>query len=117
MDTTLVTGSTGLIGYHIVQALLRRGRCVKVLVRSIDRGKMLLPEVCEFVQGDITDQVAVRRAMEGCAVVYHAAGLHEQWLFDPALFDQVNVGGTQNVLEAASAHSVRRFIYTSTFDV
>ncbi len=78
MDATLVTGSTGLVGYHIVQALLRRGRHVKVLVRSIDKGKALFPEACEFVQGDITDPEAVRRAMEGCAVVYHAAGLHEQ---------------------------------------
>jgi dihydroflavonol-4-reductase len=117
MDATLVTGSTGLIGYHIVQALLRRGRRVKVLVRSIDKARVLLPEVSEFVQGDITDRVAVRRAMEGCTVVYHTAGLHEQWLFDPALFDRVNVGGTENILEAALAHGVQRLIYTSTIDV
>jgi nucleoside-diphosphate-sugar epimerase len=117
MDTTLVTGSTGLVGYQIVQALLRRGRPVKLLVRSIDKGRALLPEACQFVQADITDRAAVLRAMEGCAVVYHAAGLPEQWLFDPAVFDRVNVGGTHNMLEAASALSVRRFIYTSTYDV
>jgi len=117
MDATLVTGSTGLVGYHIVHALLQRGRRVKVLVRSIDKGKALLPEACELVQGDITDQAAVRRAMQGCSVVYHAAGIPEQWLPDPARFHHVNVGGTQNALEAALAHGVRRFIYTSTFDV
>jgi dihydroflavonol-4-reductase len=117
MDATLVTGSTGLVGYHIVHALLQRGRHVKVLVRSIAKGKALLPEACELVQGDITDQAAVRRAMQGCSVVYHAAGLPEQWLPNPARFHHVNVGGTQNALDAAFVHGVQRFIYTSTIDV
>jgi dihydroflavonol-4-reductase len=117
MDTTLVTGATGLVGYHIVHALLQRGRRVKALVRSIDKGKALLPSACELVQGDITDQAAVRRAMQGCSVVYHAAGRPEQWLPDPALFHQVHGGGTQNALDAALVHGVQRFIYTSTIDV
>jgi len=117
MDTTLVTGSTGLVGYHIVHALLQRGRSVKALVRSIDKGKALLPSACELVQGYITDQAAVRRAMQGCSVVYHAAGIPEQWLPDPARFHDVNVGGTQNALDAAFGHGIQRFIYTSTIDV
>ena len=117
MDTTLVTGATGLVGYHILHALLQRGRRVKALVRSIDKGKALLPSACELVQGDITDQAAVQRAVQGCSVVYHAAGIPEQWLPDPTRFHDVNVGGTQNALDAALAHGVQRFIYTSTFDV
>ncbi len=117
MVATLVTGSTGLVGYHIVHALLQRKRRVKALVRSINKGKALLPDTCELVQGDITDQVTVRRAMQGCSVVYHAAGLPEQWLHDPGQFHHVNVAGTQNMLEAALEQGVERFIYTSTIDV
>ncbi len=117
MDTTLVTGATGLIGYHVTCALLRRGRHVKALVRSVERGKALLPEECELAPGDITDPAAVRRAMDGCSVVYHTAGLHEQWLGNPAQFEQVNVGGTRNAVDAALAVGVRRFVYTSTVDV
>ncbi len=117
MDTTLITGATGLVGYHIAQALLRRGRRIRMLVRSIDKGKALLPEACELVQGDITDPESVRRAMQGCSVVYHAAGLPEQWLPDPRRFQQVNVGGTQHMLDAALTLGVERFIYTSTYDV
>lgn len=117
MDATLVTGSTGLVGNHIVQALLKRGRRVRALVRSIDKGRARLPEDCELVQGDITDLAAVRRAMQGCSSVYHAAGLPEQWLPDPGAFQRVNVGGTQNAIEAALGQGVRRFIYTSTIDV
>ncbi len=114
MDTTLVTGATGLVGYHIAQTLLQRGRCIRALVRSVDKGKALLPEACELVQGDITDPESVRRAMQGCSAVYHAAGLPEQWLPDPRRFQQVNVGGTQHAVDAALALGVRRFIYTST---
>ncbi len=117
METTLVTGGTGLIGYHVVQALVQRGRHVRALVRSIEKGKALLPQACELVPGDITDPAAVQCAMQGCSVVYHVAGLPEQWLPDPALFHHVNVGGTQNAIDAALACGVRRFIYTSTFDV
>jgi uncharacterized protein YbjT (DUF2867 family) len=62
MDTTLVTGATGLVGYNVVLALLRRGRSVRALVRSIDRGRALLPEACELVQGDIADATAADRA-------------------------------------------------------
>ncbi len=80
MGTTLVTGATGLVGFHVVQSLLMRGRHVRVLVRSIDKGKALLPAECKLVQGDVTDPAAVRRAMQGCAVVYHVAGIPEQSL-------------------------------------
>lgn len=117
MDATLVTGGTGLIGFNVVQALLRRGRRVRVLVRSIDKGLALLPKECELAQGDVTDAASVRRAMGGCSVVYHVAGVPEQWLPDPARFQQVNVGGTRNALEAALALGVERFIYTSTIDI
>jgi dihydroflavonol-4-reductase len=117
MDVTLVTGGTGLIGFNVIQALLRRERRVKAFVRSVDKGHALLPEGCELAQGDITDPAAVRRAMQGCSVVFHVAGVPEQWLPDPPRFQQVNVGGTQNALEAALALGVERFIYTSTIDV
>lgn len=117
MDTTLITGGTGLIGFNVVQALVRRGRRVRVLVRSMERGRALLPAGCELAHGDITDPAAVRRAMEGCSVVFHVAGVPEQWLPDPARFQQVNAGGTQNALQAALALGVRRFVYTSTIDI
>ena len=117
MEITLVTGATGLVGFNIVQALLRRERHVRVLVRSLDKGRALLPSTCELVLGDVTDEVSIQQAMAGCSVVYHAAGLPEQWLPDSTAFHKVNVGGTQNMIAAALAQGVRHFIYTSTIDV
>lgn len=116
-DLTLVTGATGTVGFNIVQSLIKRGRTVRVLVRSIERAQAVLPSACEFVEGDICDYDSVKQAMQGCSVVHHAAGLPEQWFRDPDIFTRVNVIGTQNMLRAALEHSVAKFVYTSTIDV
>jgi dihydroflavonol-4-reductase len=90
---------------------------VRALVRSEERGRSFLPQACELVRGDVTDAASLARALDGCEVVYHAAGLPEQWLPDPAMFVAVNVEGTRNLVEAALARGIRRFVYTSTIDV
>jgi nucleoside-diphosphate-sugar epimerase len=113
----LVTGATGIVGHSIARALVGRGRPVRALVRSLERARTHLPPGCAPVVGDVTDAASVRRAMEGATAVYHAAGLPEQWLRDPSAFERVNVGGTRNVVEAALAEGVARFVYTSTIDV
>jgi nucleoside-diphosphate-sugar epimerase len=69
------------------------------------------------VAADVTDASSVRSALEGCSVVYHAAGLPEQWRRDPTDFTRVNVEGTGNLVEASLARGVERFVYTSTIDV
>jgi dihydroflavonol-4-reductase len=114
---TLLTGGTGIVGNAIAAELVRRGRSVRALVRSPERGRALLPDGVDVVQGDVTDGESVARAIAGCDVVYHAAGLPEQWLPDPDTFARVNAGGTRVVADAARAAGVRRFVYTSTIDV
>jgi dihydroflavonol-4-reductase len=114
--TTLLTGGTGIVGNAIAHELVRRGRRVRALVRSVERGRGLLPGGCELVAGDVTDADSVRGALAGCDVVYHAAGLPEQWLADEGTFDRVNLGGTQHVADAALAAGVK-LVYTSTIDV
>ena len=116
MDITLVTGATGLVGYNVVMALRQRQRKVRALVRSLEKGRRILPADCELVRGDVTDRDSVDRAMAGCRVVYHAAGFPEQWMKNPSIFDQVNVGGTRTMSDAARQHNIRRFVSTSPID-
>ena len=113
----LVTGATGIVGYNIVKALLEQGRQVRVLVRSMEEAAQVLPPECELVEGDVTDKKSVLKAVTDCSVVYHAAGLPEQWLPDPSLFHQVNSLGTRNIVEAALQAGVKKFIYISTIDI
>ena len=117
MGTTLVTGATGLVGYNVVVTLLKRNRKVRALVRSMEKGKRLLPSECELIQGDITDKNSIDNAMKGCSTVYHSAGFPEQWMKDPGIFQKVNVEGTRNMVDVALKQNIKRFIYTSTIDV
>lgn len=116
MKTTLVTGATGLVGNNIVSQLVERQRKVRALVRDIDKAKGLLPSDVELVAGDITDRASLDRAVEGCEVVYHGAGLPEQWLPSDTTFEEVNTRGTANVCDAALGAGVSKLVYSSTID-
>ena len=117
MCPILLTGGTGLVGNPLARMLLDRGRAVRALVRDPARARPLLPPACEIVQGDVTDRASIARAMDGCAVVYHASGLPEQWMKDPALFQRVNVDGTRHMIDVALEQGVQKFVYTSTIDI
>lgn len=116
MSKVLLTGATGLLGNAIARALVADGRAVRALVRSPDKATTVVPRGCELVPGDVADAESLAVALRGCSVVYHAAGLPEQWLVDESAFDRVNTGGTRNLVRAALAGRVERFVYTSTID-
>lgn len=117
MSEVFLTGATGNVGNAIARALHEKGRSIRALVRSIDRARACLPSEVELFEGDVTDADSVKKGMEGCSVVYHASGLPEQWLRDPALFQQVNAQGTRHMIDAALAQGVQNFLYTSTIDI
>jgi dihydroflavonol-4-reductase len=102
----LVTGAAGFIGAHLVSALTRAGADV----RGFDRDEP--PNgVADWVRGDVTDRVAVGRAIEGCDAVMHLAAVYSYYRRDAEAMLRVNVEGTRSVLEAAGA---RRVVHTSS---
>jgi dihydroflavonol-4-reductase len=114
MSRTLVTGGTGFVGGLLLSRLVREGREVRALVRRPgDRERLPTPEV-ELALGDLENEELLVRAAEGCEVVYHAAGMNQLCLPDPAPLYQVNVEGTRRLLQAASRAGVRRVVYTSS---
>jgi dihydroflavonol-4-reductase len=113
----MVTGSTGKVGHATVRTLLEAGHEVRALVRDPARATGTVPEGVHLVRGDVADPASVRRASEGCEVVFNAMGLPEQWLGDPGLFHRVNVEGTRAVVDAARTAGARRLVHTSTIDV
>lgn len=112
-EPVLVTGGAGFIGSHLVDALLRRGRRVRVLDRP-GAGAHLPLERIDWRPGDIRDLECVRQAVAGCAEVYHLAANPNLWAQPRGLFRQVNYQGTVNVLGAALAAGARRVLHTST---
>jgi len=116
-NITLITGATGLVGHAITSKLIERGREVRVMVRDPQAAAAFLPKDCQVVAGDVTDSDSIARALRGCNVAYHAAGVPEQWLADSRVFSRVNLGGTVNMIEAALGAGLDSFVYTSTQDV
>jgi nucleoside-diphosphate-sugar epimerase len=97
----LVTGGTGFIGLHLVEALLRRGEAVRCLVRNPHRRTPLDDLDVEQVPGDVTDIASLRSALQGVEIVYHVAGLVAS--LKPEDLVRVNGGGTGLVAEACAA--------------
>ena len=112
---TLVTGAIGKVGHAVASALLERGDEVRALVR--DPSRAALPERSEPVRGDVIEPESIRRAAEGCELVFNAMGLPEQWLADEETFERVNARGSETVVRAAAVAGVRRVVHTSTIDV
>ncbi len=111
---TFLTGGTGFIGNALLKRLLALGREVVALVRRPEDAHRLQAQGATPVMGDLLDQEALARAMEGCRVVYHVAGLNRFCLRDPSPLYRINVEGTRNVLHAALKQGVSRVIYTSS---
>jgi dihydroflavonol-4-reductase len=109
--TTLVTGSTGLVGSHVTRLLLARGDRVRALVRPGARVDDL--EGVELAPGDMLDRASVRRALRGVERVFHVAGLTSLRASADTLF-AVNVDGARIVLEEALRAGVARVVHTSS---
>jgi len=118
-QTALVTGATGAIGPCVVQTLHAAGYGVRVLARSVPPPG-LFPRGVEVCRGDITDLSAVQAAIQGTVSVIHLAALLHVVNPPPALgarYEQVNVGGTAAVVQAAVQAGIQRVVFCSTIAV
>ena len=107
----LVTGGGGFLGGAIVNLLLSKG----VSVRSFSRGDYprLSKLGVECYRGDLNDKEAAAAACSGCDTVFHVAAKVGMWgSYED--FHETNVDGTANLLAAAKAAGVSRFIFTSS---
>lgn len=109
----LVTGGTGFLGRRIVSELAPR-HAVRLLVRPT-ASRERFPAGVEFAAGDVTDRASLDQAFAGCDAVVHAAAL-VKILAPGEQFDRVNVGGINNVLQAAeAADTIGKVVYVSSF--
>jgi nucleoside-diphosphate-sugar epimerase len=111
-----LTGGTGFIGGHIARLLRERGDEVRVLVRDPAKGAALEAIGCELVKGDLADEAAMTRGLEGSDAFIHNAAIYEVGI--PAAEHQrmyeANVRGTERALGAALAAGTPKVVYVST---
>ena len=113
----LVTGGTGFAGSHLVSRLVKKGELVRVLVRKNSNIGCLKKLDVELCIGDVIDKNSIKAAIKEIDVVYHIAALFRQARFPDRVYWQVNVQGTQNMLEAGYEEGVKRFVHCSTIGV
>ena len=116
-ELTLVTGATGFTGSHLVRALVSDGGRVRVIARSMDRARELLPQAVEIVEGDIARSGVVERAVQGVTTVYHLAAVYREAKHPDWRYREVNVDASRRLLDAAVAADVRRYVHCSTVGV
>jgi dihydroflavonol-4-reductase len=112
LKAALVTGASGFLGWHVARTLLARGMNVRALVRA--QSKLTGLEEVERVTGDLRDPDSLKRAVEGCGLVFHVAADYRLWAKDESEMYRSNVDGTKNLLSAARLAGVERVVYTST---
>lgn len=110
----LVTGANGFVGSNVVRALLDAGHEVKGLIRESSNTLNLEGLDVRTVKGDIRDRSEIEEAVESMDGVFHTAALYRFWSGSYEDFYRTNVEGTKNVMLAAEAAGVDRFLLTST---
>ncbi|XP_002761254.3 short-chain dehydrogenase/reductase family 42E member 1 [Callithrix jacchus] len=118
-ETVLITGGGGYFGFRLGCALNQKG--VHVILFDINSPAQTVPEGIKFIQGDIRHVSDVEKAFQDADVtcVFHIASYGmsgwEQLSRNP--IEEVNIGGTDNILQACQRRMVPRLVYTSTFNV
>lgn len=107
--TCLVTGGSGFVGGRLIERLVAEGWQVRALARGEAAAQSVAKRGAVPVRGALDDVVALTTAAAGCSVVFHVAALFKLW-GATAEFEQSNVAGTANLLRAAQAAGVRRFV-------
>jgi UDP-glucose 4-epimerase len=109
----LVTGGSGFVGSHVVEALKSKGYDVLIFDIQLPQNKD------GFFQGDLTKLEDLLQATQGIDVVCHLAAVGDVYLaFEkPYLAAELNVTGTANLMEACLRNGVQKVIYASTWEV
>lgn len=111
---TLVTGGAGFIGAQVVKQLLAKGEEVRVLHLPNERLDNIKGCNVELVAGNVLNKDEVKKAVEGCNKVYHLAAIYAFWMKNPQAMFDVNVKGTENVMQTCMDLGVDKVVYTSS---
>ena len=107
----LVTGGTGFVGTSIVNRLLQRGHAVAVLARDPRKTRNRYNHAVETVAGNVLDPASLAAAAAGRDAVVHLVGIINEK--GDQTFDRMHREATENVIAAAKAAGVKRYVHMS----
>lgn len=115
METPIiVTGATGFVGSRLVVRLHSKGYKVKALVLPQEKklAETILPLGTEIVYGDVSNKKDVELALGGAKTIFHFAAIVKDW-GSADLHSRVTIGGTSNVMAAASENNATLILCSS----
>jgi nucleoside-diphosphate-sugar epimerase len=112
-----ITGATGFIGGEVVRQLLADDHEVVALVRDKRRARALEEQGVLLAEGDIRERSSLTEPMKGADGVFHMAAWYQIGAKDRIRMEEINVRGTQNVLEVMRELGIKKGVYTSTLAV
>ena len=110
--TALVTGGTGFVGSHLIEALAEAGWTVRALVRRPDKLRWLEGLPADVFEGDVQNPDSLPEALRGVDLVMHCAALTKALTRNEYM--QANADGTRTLLQSSIQAGVRRFVYCSS---
>jgi len=108
----LITGGTGMLGAHLIEALYKQGHKTRAIYRS--EIPKQLAHAAEWFKADILDVVALEEAMQNITQVYHCAGYVSFAAKDKRQLRQINIEGTANVVNACLDAGVEKLLHVSS---
>lgn len=109
-----VTGATGFVGSAVLRQLVVAGHTARVLVREGSQEKLSITENVEVCLGDVTDVASLDAALTGCDAVIHLVGIIREFPGRGITFERLHVQATANILKAAEAQGVSRYLHMSS---
>lgn len=109
-----ITGGTGFIGRHVVRRLAEDKHQLFCLARPTSDTETLREFGATIVLGDVSDKGSLRDAMKGCDWVVNLANFFDFWSADRRVYREINIVGTQNIMETAIELGVAKVVHVST---
>jgi len=120
----LITGGAGFVGSHLCDKYTKEGNTVICLDNFMSGNLTNIRHLLSYrnfklINGDVRDFDLLEKIMTDVEVVFHlAAQIHvDRSIIEPKLTNDINISGTQNILELARRYDVRKVIHASTSEV
>ncbi len=110
----LVTGANGMLASHTISLLIDEGYEVKAMLRNKQKYQLKPHPLVELHEGDIRNRKKVQEVVKGCDFLVHTAALTAPEHITYAPYHEVNVIGTQNLLDAAVKNKLKKVVYVSS---
>ena len=106
-------GATGFVGSYILDELISQGMEANLMIREGSENKLLQKEKCRIIKGDINDEIAINKTLDGCGAVIYNIGIIREFPNRGITYENLHFNGAKRCIDAAKEKGINRFILMS----